>query len=361
MVRKILFSVLGLIVALAAYLLLWPVAIEPVAWNAPVDAGYVADYRPNERLKAVSRIALPDHTGPEDAAFGPDGALYMATHEGAILRYDPGSGAVRTFATTNGRPLGVEFGPDGTLYVADAYRGLLAISNAGAVTVLADTTDGDSPILYADDLDIAPDGSVYFSDASTRFGAEKIGSTLSASILDLMEHSSNGRVLRYDPATGKTTTVLDGLNFPNGVAMTQSGRHYLLVETGTYSVLKVAVDGSAPPQTIVENLPGFPDNINRNADGTFWFGVVSPRSKIADQVSAQPFLRKVIMRLPAFVRPKAQRYSFVVRIDEEGQVLDTLQDPEGSYALNTGLIEGPDGRRYVTSLTEPDLGVLPAE
>ncbi|MEP5423413.1 MAG: SMP-30/gluconolactonase/LRE family protein, partial [Roseibium sp.] len=211
---------------------------------------------------------------------------------------------------------------------------------------------------YADDLDIAPDGSVYFTDASTKFGAQQNGGTLPASLLDLMEHGPNGRVLRYDPATDETTSMLEGLSFANGLALTQSGEHYLVVETGTYSVLKVALDGTSEPVTIVENLPGFPDNINRNSDGTFWMGIVSPRSPVADAIADKPSLRKVVMRLPAFIRPAAQRYGFLVKINEAGDILETLQDPSGSYALTTGLIEGEGGTQFITSLTEPDLGVL---
>jgi hypothetical protein len=71
-----------------------------------------------------------------------------------------------------------------------------------------------------------------------------------------------------------------------------------------------------------------------------------------------PFVRKIIMRLPPFMRPAAQRYGFVIKIDENGNVLEALQGPSGNYALTTGLIEGPDGTRFITSLTEPDLGIL---
>ncbi|MEP3049588.1 MAG: SMP-30/gluconolactonase/LRE family protein [Roseibium sp.] len=358
MIKKILSAIAVLVFLLGAYLLFWPVPIDPVAWDAPKNPGYTGSYAPNESLAVIERVNLGTHSGPEDAALGPDGGLFIATHEGAVLRYDPSSGKVSPFAETGGRPLGIEFSRDGTLYVADAFRGLLNISGDGDVSVLAEKTATGSSILYADDLDIAPDGSVYFTDASTKFGAQQNGGTLAASLLDLMEHGPNGRVLRYDPATGETATVLDGLSFANGLAMTQSGEHFLVVETGTYSVLKVAVDGTSDPEIIVENLPGFPDNINRNPDGTFWMGIVSPRSPVADAIADKPFLRKVVMRLPAFMRPAAQRYGFVVKINETGDILETLQDPSGDYALTTGLIEGANGVRYVTSLTEPDLGVL---
>lgn len=358
MIKRAFSTIAILIFIMGMYLLFWPVSIDPVAWNVPDNRGYVGPYSPNHALAKITRLKLGGHTGPEDAAIGTDGSLYIATHEGAIVRYDPASGDVAKFADTGGRPLGIEFGEPGTLYVADAYRGLLEISGDGEVTVLADKTMSGTPIRYADDVDVAADGSVYFTDASTKFGAVRNGGTLQASVLDLMEHGANGRVLRYEPVTGKTTTVLEGLSFANGLAMTASGEHYLVVETGTYSILKVALDGTSKPEVIVENLPGFPDNINRNPDGTFWVGLVSPRSKVADALADLPFLRKVVMRLPDFMRPAPQRYGFVVKINEAGEVLETLQDPSGNYALTTGLIEGDDGSRYVTSLTEPDLAIL---
>ncbi|WP_209010775.1 SMP-30/gluconolactonase/LRE family protein [Labrenzia sp. PHM005] len=358
MTKRIWQAMAVLLIVLSAYLLFWPVPIDPVAWNAPKNPGYTGSYAPNEGLAGIERLKLGAHSGPEDAALGPDGALYIATHEGGILKYDPASGKVSLFAETGGRPLGVEFDRAGELYVADAFRGLLRISGDGEVVTLANKTASGSPILYADDLDIATDGTVYFTDASTKFGARENGGTLPASLLDLMEHGPNGRVLRYTPATGETTTFLDGLSFANGLAVTESGSHFLVVETGTYSILKVPVDGAVAPEVIVENLPGFPDNINRNPEGTFWVGIVSPRSPVADAIADKPFLKKVVMRLPAVLRPAAQRYGFVIKINEDGDILETLQDPSGGYALTTGLIEGAEGARYVTSLTEPDLGIL---
>ncbi|PIE13385.1 MAG: strictosidine synthase [Rhodobacterales bacterium] len=346
------------IVAGAAYLCLWPVPIDPVAWDAPENAGYVGDFAPNDRLSGIKRVDIGNHSGPEDVAFGPDGRLYMPTHDGAILRYDPTDGSVSEIARTGGRALGVEFGPDGLLYIADAYRGLLRLTASGDIEVLADTMPDGKAIKYADDLDIAADGTIYFSDASTMFGAEEWGGTLQASLLDLMDHGSHGRVLKYDPATGAVSVFHTGLSFANGIALTADGAHVLVVETGTYAIWKLPVAGGGKAEKIVENLPGFPDNINRNPDGTFWVGLVSPRSDAMDVLASKPFLRKVVQRLPAEARPKPKRYGFVIRIDDTGKVLETMQDPSGAYALTTGMIEGPDGRLYVSSLTEPDLGVL---
>jgi sugar lactone lactonase YvrE len=284
----------------------------------------------------------------------------VPTHSGKILTINIDDGTIATFATPPGRVLGIEFSDTWELYAADAYRGLLKISRDGAVTVLTNETSEGSPIRYANDLDITRDGVVYFSDASTKFGAEMNGGTLPASLLDLIEHGPHGRVLKYDPLTRQTTIVIEDRSYANGVALSRDDSYLLVAETGTYSVLKHWLRGAKAGQTepLLENLPGFPDNINGNPDGTFWMGLVSPRSPVVDLTSGYPFLRKIIMRLPAAIRPKPQRYGFVMRFDGNGTILEVLQDPLGDYALVTGGIDVGGGRVVVTSLTEPRLGYL---
>lgn len=353
---------IGIPIALAiAYLLAWPVPIQPVAWTPTIDPGYVGDFAANTKLANAQYIELPDgEYGPEDLAVGPDGHLYTAVHSGKILRLNVASKSFSVVAETGGRPLGIEFGPDGSLWIADAYLGLLVMSADGSIEVIASQTDDGSPILYADDVDIAPDGKVYFSDASTRFGAKAIGGTLEASLIDLMEHSSNGRVLVYDPSAGTTTIFAEGLTFANGVAVTASGDALLVNETGTYAVhsYSLLADNKGEKSTVRSGLPGFPDNINRMPDGSFWLGIVSPRSAAMDSLAQSPFMRKVVMRLPASARPGPQRYSFVVRVDEQGEVTGNLQDPTGFYASTTGATVLPDGRLAISSLTEPRIAIV---
>jgi hypothetical protein len=84
-------------------------------------------------------------------------------------------------------------------------------------------------------LDVAASGKIYFSDASVKFGAQKWGSTYEASLLDIMEHGWHGRLLVFDPQAGKATTVLDGLNFPNGVAVSHDQMYVLQCGISTTS------------------------------------------------------------------------------------------------------------------------------
>lgn len=361
MLRKTQRIFMALLLVGLLYLSFWPVPVDPVAWDAEKSEDYVGVYAPNDRLAGLTRVELAGHTGPEDAALGPDGTLYVTTHEGDILRRDA-DGRLDVLATTGGRPLGIEVAPDGTIWVADAYLGLMRIDDGAPVVVASETTDGD-PILYANSLDFAPDGAIWFSDASTRFGARAWGGTLEASYLEILEHRSSGRLLRHDPASGETAVMLTGISFANGVAMGPSGEWLLFVETGETAVRRLWIKGDrqGDVEDVLTNLPGFPDNVKRDSNGGFLLGLVSKRAPAADMAAGYPFLRKVLQRLPAAWRPKAVSYGFIVKLDDQGAVVETWQDPEAGYPLTTGAVRAVDGGLWVTSLSAGWLGRLAGE
>ena len=123
---------------------------------------------------------------------------------------------------------------------------------------------------------MAADGKIYFSDASTKFGARESGGTYEASLLDINEHGGHGRLLVYDPASGKTKTLLTGLNFANGVAVSHDQQYVLVNETGSYRVIRywIGGPGKGKSEPLIENLPAFPDNISTGLDGRFWIAFV---------------------------------------------------------------------------------------
>jgi len=210
MLKKILWSLVAVIVVIVLYFLAWPVPVDPVAWDAPANPGYTGKFARNERLKGIEVFPIGDNHGPEDIALDMQGRVYAATHEGRIVRLKADCRDPKNWVETGGRPLGIDFDGTGNLIVADAFRGLLSIAPDGTITELATIADG-IPIRYADDVDVAADGKIYFSDTSTKFGAKEYGGAYEASLLDLNEHGGHGRLLVYDPATGAATTLLDSV------------------------------------------------------------------------------------------------------------------------------------------------------
>ena len=355
--KRVLLLGIAVLTLLGAYLFLWPVPINPVAWDAPENKGYVGDFAPNTDLANLERLSIGELHGPEDVVMH-QGKIYVSSQSGKILKIDPNDNSRRVFADTKGSALGMEMDAAGNLIIADAFRGLLSVSPDGKVSTLTNQVEG-TPIAYADDLDIGADGIIYFSDASTKFGAEAIGTTLAASLLEIMEHQGTGRLLSFDPSTKQTRILRDGYVFSNGVALAENG-DILMVETGTYQLHRISPDGQQS-RVIMDNLPGFPDNINRGPklkDGreTFLLGLISQRSKWLDDNSNNLMARKIAMRLPAFMRPRSVSYGLIIHIDGEGNVIKTWQDPSGEYPNATGATIASDGYMYVSSLTAPELG-----
>ncbi len=347
---------LAALVLLLAYLLLWPVPVAPVAWQAPVNYGLTGLFAVNEQLSVARPIDIGGYEGPEDMALGPDGYIYASTSGGQLIRFRTNGNDLELFAEVGGRPLGIEFDSDGMLLVANAYLGLQRVSPERNIELLTDQVRGES-ILYADDVAVAANGKIYFSDASSKFGAQDNGGTLAASMLDILEHGGHGRVLEYDPVSRDTRVIMDGLNFANGVAVSEDQQYLLVNETGSYRVWKYFLDGPRSGQSVVliDNLPAFPDNINNGLNGRFWIGLVAPRDDILDKLAPNPLLRKIIQRLPKFMQPPPQLSSHVVAITGDGEVLMDMQDSNSRFPTLTGVLETRQDL-YLTTLVGHELG-----
>ena len=226
----------------------------------------------------------------------------------------------------DGRPLGLEVDASDRLIVCDAYKGLMRWSG-GAPEVLVDSYRGDR-LLLVNNAAIATDGTIYFTDSSRRFD-------LADYKLDLIEHSGTGRLFAHRP-DGETEQLLEGLHFANGVALSADESFLAYAETGLYRMSKLWLTGEKQGRTevLIDNLPGFPDNVTHH-DAVFWVAIVSPRVRILDICAERPWVARIAARLPASLQPAPSRHAAVFGIDYDGEVVDNLQDPEGNYAVIT--------------------------
>ena len=362
--KKVVLGLGVLLLVLVAYLAFWPVPIDPVSWKAPAAPGYVGPHAVNQKLAGLKMIDLGGEEGPEHVVLARDGKLYTTVLSGNILRMNPDGSGREVFANTGGRVLGFDFDAASNLIAADAVKGLLSISPDRKITVLTDAVGGDL-IRYADAVVVARNGKIYLSDASTRFAPARWGGTFEASVLDIIEQSSTGRILEYDPATRGTRVVAKGLSFANGVALSQDEKDLFVAETGKYRVWKIPAEareldiaqGGAQARLLLDNLPGYPDNLMRGMDGKIWMGLTKPRSPVVDGMAEKPFLREMTLRLPRALWPVPKAYGHVMAFTEDGKIVADLQDPSGAYPETTAVTETAD-RLYVQSLHAKGLGWL---
>lgn len=355
---KPVFLWLAVVVAIVVlYLLFWPVPISPVAWTPPPALTLTGQYQQNSLLSNTERLSLGTGTpnagagfGPEDVALDAEGRIFSGLDDGRIIRLQADGARPEVFANTHGRPLGLAFDPKGNLIVADAMKGLLAIARDGSVSVLTTAADGVT-LGCTNDLDIAADGTIYFTDASSKF-------PLTNFTADILEHGGNGRFCAYDPKTKTTRTLLRDLCFANGVAVSPDQSFALVVETAAYRIHRVRLNGAKQGQSdiFIDNLPGFPDGISSNGKDKFWLALVTPRDSGLDKLMPHPFLRKVVARLPKFLQPAPKRYSFVISLDANGHVVDNFQNGSADcYAEIANAVERK-GALYFGSIGESTVG-----
>jgi sugar lactone lactonase YvrE len=345
--------ILLIIVVALAYLLLAPVPIVPAAWTPPASPGLTGQYAQNTRLSSVQKFSLGDGHKPEDVALDAEGRIYAGFEDGRIVVLQPDGTQPRVFADTHGRPLGLVFDREGNLIVADAMKGLLSVNKAGEVKVLVEEADGEK-FGCLNDLDVGADGTIYFTEASHKFPMSQFTN-------DIIEHQPNGRLLALDPQSRRPRTLLRNIYFANGVAVSPDQTFVLVAETGMYRIRRVWIKEPKMGQNdiFIDNLPGFPDGISSNGRGRLWVALVTTRSAVIDRTLPYPFVRKILARLPKFLQPAPKRYSFVLGLDQQGRVVENLQNsPPDCYAQIANVVEH-NNALYFGSIGEDTVGRFP--
>ena len=157
------------------------------------------------------------------------------------------------------------------------------------------------------DLDVSKDGtSIYLSDSTIVrpiLESDNTWSTMKAAKLDILAAQRSGRfvahgcrdsqpsfgslsrwacvracvctmpccrLLEYDVEKRTTISLLEGLAFANGVALSENEDFVLVCESTKYRVTRLWLDGRTPQvETFIGGLPGYPDGVTRAVDGGY--------------------------------------------------------------------------------------------
>ena len=83
--RRALWTAVILLAGIAAYLLFWPVPVDPVSYVPSEDPGMTGPFVQNEALAGVRHLINGIGPGPEDITRGEDGYLYTGLQDGRIV------------------------------------------------------------------------------------------------------------------------------------------------------------------------------------------------------------------------------------------------------------------------------------
>ncbi len=336
-----------------------PSPINPAAWTPPPGPAWAGVLSPNEALLKAGLLSQGKLHHPEDIAFDTEGRLYTGCEDGNIYRLTLDTNgqlvSFETFAKVGGYPLGLHFDKAGYLIAAVKGVGLLSLDPSGNETVLTSEVDN-TPITYANDLDIASDGTIYFSDSSVKFDR--------GWPYDILEAKPYGRLLAYDPNTMETRVIKDGLFFANGVTLAPDESFILVGETPRYRILRYWLKGakSGTWDYFAENLPILVDNIVRDENGGY-FVAGNRRLAFIDTLQPKPFIKKQVAKIPFNVLReipalKRNRYGLILVLDQNGSIVQSLQDPTGRvYATSSA--HPYQGYLYIGTLYGDDIARYP--
>ena len=315
----------------------------------------------NNRLRDVTLIGLGRIEAPEDVILDRHDNLYAGSRHGDVMKFfAPDYERMEVFAHIGGQPLGMAFDREDQLHICIGGMGLYKISPAGVVERVTDETNrsfssinDDSRLRLADDLDIADDGRIFFSEATTRYEMDEWP-------VDGLEARGNGRIVCHDPRDGTTRTVLRDLKFPNGIAIASDGQSILFAETWGCCIKRYWFDGPKRGQVamVLDNLPGYPDNINLASDGNYWLALVGMRCPAYDLAMRMPdFRKRMAKRVPVdeWLFPNINT-GCVLKFSEAGEVLETLWDLGGeNHPMITSMREHR-GHLYLGGIANNRIG-----
>ncbi|MCD7460224.1 Protein STRICTOSIDINE SYNTHASE-LIKE 10 [Datura stramonium] len=329
-------------------------------------------------LSKAEVIQLKGAVGPESIAFDPNGeGPYTGVADGRILKWKGDSEGWVDFAVTSsqrkecvhpfaphmehvcGRPLGLRFDTrTGDLYIADAYLGLQVVGPSGGLATPLITEVEGQPLRFTNDMDIdEQEDVIYFTDTSTQFQRRQF-------IASLASGDKTGRLMKYDKSTKAVTVLLRGLAFANGVALSKDKSFVLVAETSTGRIVRYWLKGPhAGKHDTFADLPGYPDNIRRNSKGEFWVALHSKRSVLAKLVTSNSWLGRTMLKLPFTFQQLHyflvgwQPHATAIKLSEDGQVLEVLEDVESKTLKFISEVEEKNGKLWIGSVMVPFLGV----
>jgi sugar lactone lactonase YvrE len=316
----------GFGMALALFLL-WPSPIDPAGWTPPRSAGVWAALKPNHVFSHAERLAMSRVHASEDVLPDKDGSMIASDGE-RIVRLSADGRTLKTIARLGGQNLGLAWVDARTLAVANQPMGLFLLNTqTGGLRKLPAPN-----VRYPNGIVASPDGKMlYFTDSSDQYYGEPW-----KYMYDLLEARPHGRLFSLDLTAHRLTLLMDGLFYPNGIAISPQGDALLLNETYRYRIRRYWLKGpkSGSGDLFVENLPGFPDGLSRDDEtGHYWVAMFTPRNNTADWLHRHPFLKSQLAKLPRFLWPRPRLYGMALVVSPEGKPVVRYEDPSG--AINT--------------------------
>eukprot|EP00199_Chlamydomonas_sp_CCMP681_P002198 CAMPEP_0119102030 /NCGR_PEP_ID=MMETSP1180-20130426/907_1 /TAXON_ID=3052 ORGANISM="Chlamydomonas cf sp, Strain CCMP681" /NCGR_SAMPLE_ID=MMETSP1180 /ASSEMBLY_ACC=CAM_ASM_000741 /LENGTH=416 /DNA_ID=CAMNT_0007086243 /DNA_START=1 /DNA_END=1251 /DNA_ORIENTATION=+ len=338
-------------------------------------------FKPNTALVSATVLFNGSVPGSETVHVLPNGNLLMLDKYGLAWLAKPNASAPGGYTLEPnaiaqlgpGRPLGFQLDSHGDVIVCMGTLGLVKLQlpvscsdlddpatpcvprERAQVVLLAARVTADSPIdagtfvTYANDLTIAKDGRIFFSDSQSVPVLPNYSNirrpfydSFTSYLQGMYAGQATGRLMVYHPNNGSLHVLAKGFWFPNGVALSSDESFVAFAETNQFRVLRYWLKGEKAgiADILITGLPGFPDGVSKapGASG-FWVALAAPHSGFFDIAMSTRLIRVVMAYLPAGVRPPMKKWGAVLKVSPDGEVLKFMLDPTGSHVSFISSVE----------------------
>jgi gluconolactonase len=239
---------------------------------------------PESEVRAVKVVEVPGYS--EGIVVDADGAVFFSDVYNGIIYRVGADGEARAWAKT-GAPNGHKILADGTHLVCDgSQHAVLRLDASGKILGKASSEYDGKPLRAPNDLTLDSVGGFYFTDPGGSNAQNPIGT------------------VHYVDAQGKTHLVVEGLAFPNGVAIRPDGRTLLVAESNHNRILSYDIikPGRVGRMRVFANLPtkdgeqiaNEPDGICLDREGNLYVAhygmrqvqVLGPQGKLLRRYAA---------------------------------------------------------------------------
>lgn len=238
--------------------------LDPFRGEAITIPPYDGAWKPNTLLETAAKVATLAQA--DNLARDGDGAVWLSG--GPVLCRLAGRD-VEPVATFPSAITALAALPAGGLVVALSDGGLLLRRGGES----RDLREAFPAAVSATALFAGDDGTLLVAQGSAGLPATEW-------VPALMRKRRDGALWRLDLSSGKAERIADGLAFPTGLALDESGAP-VVAEAFAHRLVAL---GGGRPRTVLDRIPGYPGKLSPARGGGWWLAVFAPRNRLIELV-----------------------------------------------------------------------------
>jgi len=109
-------------------------------------------------------------------------------------------------------------------------------------------------------------------------------------------------------------------------------------------------------EVLWQDLPGLPDGLDRDAQGRIWVGLIKDRTPVVTWLHANPWLKPLVLRVPADRLPVARQTGIMVLSSDASEVI-AYSHHDGSRVVDISVAAPGGDKLFLPSFYKDNQGL----